>query len=217
MSIDKENIKEDKGTDDPTNSEKDLNKDIANESPAFVKYTRKINEDAKWYVVHTYSGHEKKVAISLGERVKVLGLKDQINEVLIPSHKKVTISSGKKREINQRLFPGYILVRAVISDNVWQTIRNTPGVTGFVGIGSKPMPLPQAEVDSIVKYIQIDRPKFETKLREGDSVKITAGAFKDSLGKVNKIMAEQGRVEVLISVFDRDVPVEIDITQVQTV
>lgn len=185
------------------------------DSPASLKFTSVPNKDAHWYVVHTYSGHERKVAITLGERVGVMDLRDKINEVLIPTQKKILVSSGKKKEIDERMFPGYILVRAVIDDNVWHAIRSTPGVTGFVGIGNRPTPLSKKEVESIVKFMKVGAPKFEAKFKEGDPVKITAGAFKDFLGKVNKIMNDQGRLEVLVSVFDRETPVEVDFAQVE--
>lgn len=184
------------------------------QSPAALKFTQKENKHARWYVVHTYSGHERKVAITLGERVNVMEMADRINEVLIPTQKKIVINSGKKKEVDERMFPGYILVKAEIDDNVWHAIRSTPGVTGFVGIGNRPTPLSKKEVDSIIKFMKVDAPKYEAKFREGDTVKITEGAFKDFIGKVNKVMTDQGRLEVLVSIFDRETPVEVDLTQV---
>ncbi len=185
------------------------------QSPTAIKYSAKENPNALWYVVHTYSGHERKVAITLGERVHVMELADRINEVLIPTQKKIIISSNKKREIDDRLFPGYILVKAELDDKVWHAIRSTPGVTGFVGIGNQPTPLSKKEVDSIIQFTKLDAPKFETKFKEGDVVKITDGIFKDFVGKVNKVMNEQGRLEVLVPVFDRETPVEVDFAQVE--
>lgn len=187
------------------------------EAPTTIKYSSAPNANAFWYVVHTYSGHERKVAITLGERVHVMDLGGKILEVLIPTLKKVVIQSGKKKEVDERMFPGYILVKAEIDDHVWHVIRTTPGVTGFVGIGNQPTPLSKKEVDSIVKFMSLDTPKFETKFSVGDPVKITEGAFKDFLGKVNKVMTDQGRLEVLVSVFDRETPVEVDFAQVASV
>lgn len=184
-------------------------------APASIKFTDKPHKDARWFVVHTYSGHERKVAITLRERVQVMGLSDRINEVMIPTQKKIVISQGKKKEIDERMFPGYILVKALITDEVWYAIRSTPGVTGFVGIGNRPTPLSKKEIDSIVKFMKVDTPKFEAKFNEGDTVRITAGAFKDFIGKVNKVMPDQGRLEVLVSIFDRETPVEVDFTQIQ--
>jgi transcription termination/antitermination protein NusG len=192
----------------------DIINDGRKDSPASLKFTDKPHPDAQWFVVHTYSGHERKVAITLRERAQVMNLQDQINEVMIPTQKKIIITSGKKREVDERMFPGYILVRAVIDDKVWHAIRSTPGVTGFVGIGNRPTPLSKKETDAIIKLMKIDTPRFEAKFKEGDSVQITEGAFKDFLGKVNKVMKDQGRLEVLISAFDRETPVEVDFTQV---
>ncbi len=203
---DTKEVKDTKKTDDTIAKRKS--------APTSVKLSDHVNPDSQWFVVHTYSGHERKVALTLRERVAVMNLQDYIDEVLIPTQKKIVISSGKKREVDERMFPGYILVHAVINDNVWHAIRRTPGVTGFVGIGNRPTPLMKKEVDSIIKFMKIDTPKFETKYRVDDTVKITEGAFKDFVGKVSKIMEDQGRLEVLVSVFDRETPVEVDFTQV---
>jgi transcriptional antiterminator NusG len=185
------------------------------QNPYAVKYSLTENLNAKWYVVHTYSGHERKVAITLGERARVMELSDKVIESFIPTQKKIIISSSKKKEIDDRLFPGYILVKAEIDDRVWHVIRNTPGVTGFVGLGNTPTPLSKKEVDAIINYVKLDTPKFETKFNEGDAVRITEGAFKDFIGKINKIMKDQGRLEVLVPVFDRETPVEVDLSQVE--
>jgi len=184
-------------------------------APTSIKYTAEPHPEALWFVVHTYSGHEKKVAITLGERVQVMDIADKVNEVMIPTQRKIVVSSGKRKEVDERMFPGYILVKAVINDEVWHAIRSTPGVTGFVGIGNRPTPLSKKEVDSIVKFMKLDAPKYEAKFKDGDAVKITEGAFKDFLGRVNKVMTDQGRLEVLVSIFDRETPVEVDFTQVE--
>ncbi len=197
-----------------------VNQDVATieerkAAPMGMKYSTFENPNAFWYVVHTYSGHERKVALALGERVHVMELSEKIIEVLIPTQKKIVISSNKKKEVDDRLFPGYILLKAEIDDKVWHAIRSTPGVTGFVGVGNQPTPLSKKEVDSIIKYTKLDAPKFETKFRQGDAVKISEGVFKDFIGKVNKVMNDQGRLEVLVNVFDRETPVEVDFSQVE--
>jgi transcriptional antiterminator NusG len=191
------------------------NTETKKQNPYAVKYSVNENPNALWYVVHTYSGHERKVAITLGERARVMELSDQILESFIPTQKKILISSNKKKEVDDRLFPGYILVKAEINDKVWHTIRNTPGVTGFVGVGNSPTPLSKKEVDAIINYIKLDTPRFESKFNEGDAVRIVDGAFKDFIGKVNKVMKDQGRLEVLVPVFDRETPVEVDLSQVE--
>lgn len=172
------------------------------------------NPDAKWYVVHTYSGHENKVAITLKQRVEASGFHDQICEILVPTQEKIVINEGKKKKVDEQLFPGYILVKMVMSDDVWHLVRSTTGVTGFVGAGTTPTPLPEAEVKSILKFMKMEAPKFEAKFKAGDSVKIVDGPFKDLLGKVEEVLDDQGKVKVLLSVFGREVPTELDFLQV---
>jgi len=172
------------------------------------------HKDAEWYVVHTYSGHESKVAVTLQQRVESMGLEDVIDQILLPTQEKIVISEGKKRAVDEKLFPGYILVHMVLNDDNWHVIRSTSGETGFVGAGSKPTPLPQNEVDSILKFMKMDAPKFETQFSLGDSVKITDGPFQDFIGKVDEVDENKGKVKVLVSVFGRETPVELDFLQV---
>ncbi len=172
------------------------------------------NEKARWYVVHTYSGHENKVAIALKQRVESYGYQDKILKVLVPSQEKIVISEGKKRKVDERIFPGYILVNMEMGDDTWHVVRSTSGVTGFVGTGATPTALPEAEVKSIMKFMKMEAPKFEAKFKVGDSVKIVDGPFTDFLGKVDEVNDEQGKVKVLISVFGRETPMELDFLQV---
>lgn len=173
-----------------------------------------VPPSAKWYVVHTYSGHEKKVAQLIKEFVFGRAFQDKIFKILVPTQQKIVVSEGKKRKVNERLFPGYIIVNMIMSDEAWYLVRSTKGVTGFVGHGDTPTPLPQKEVDALVKFMSMDAPKFEAKFREGDSVKITDGPFQDFLGKVDEVNEDQGKVRVLVSVFGRETPVELDFIQV---
>lgn len=179
-----------------------------------------ISEDstprAFWYVVHTYSGHEKKVAITLKQRVEALGLTSKIFRIIIPTQEKIVISEGKKRKVDERLFPGYIMVQMELTDDSWHIVRSTPGVTGFVGTGSTPSPLPESEVKTLMKFMTRETPKFEAKFSIGDSVRITDGPFSDFLGKVDEVNDEQGKVKVLVSVFGRETPVELDFLQVKS-
>lgn len=170
--------------------------------------------EAKWYVVHTYSGHERKVIDALKQRIEALGLKDKIQELFIPTQEKVVIDSGKKKTVRERLFPGYVMVKMVLSDETWGVVRNTAGVTGFVGAGARPTPLPQHEVDAILKFSRMEAPKFELKFKVGETVKVIDGPFKDFLGKVDEIDEDKGKVRVLVSVFGRETPVELDFLQV---
>lgn len=179
-----------------------------------------ISEDttprAHWYVVHTYSGHEKKVAITLKQRVEALGLLDKIFKIIIPTQEKIVISEGKKRKVDERLFPGYIMVQMELTDDSWHVVRSTPGVTGFVGTGTTPSPLPESEVKTLMKFMTMETPKFEAKFSVGDSVRITDGPFSDFMGKVDEVNEEQGKVKVLVSVFGRETPVELDFLQVKS-
>lgn len=172
------------------------------------------SEGAKWYVVHTYSGHENKVAITLKQRAESLGFLDRVFKVLIPTQKKIMVSEGKKREVEERILPGYIIILMKLSDEVWHLVRSTRGVTGFVGVGSTPTPLPESEVRTLMKFMQMEAPKFEAKFSVGDAVKIIEGPWKDFMGKVDEVNEEQGRVRVLISVFERETPVELEFSKV---
>lgn len=176
-----------------------------------------VSPDAKWYVVHTYSGHENKVAVTLKQRAEVAGMTDKIFKMFIPNQQKIVVSEGKKRSVSERLLPGYLIVLMIIDDNSWAIVRNTPGVTGFVGMGSTPTPLPEAEIKSLMKITKMDAPKFEAKFAVGDSVKIIDGPFKDFLGKVDEVNEEQGKVKVLVSVFGRETPVEIEFAKVSSI
>jgi transcription termination/antitermination protein NusG len=175
------------------------------------------SKGARWYVVHTYSGHENKVATTLEQRAEALGLTHKIFEILVPTQEKIMISDGKKRTVDERIFPGYIIVNMEMEDNAWYAVRGTQGVTGFVGIGDKPTPISKKEVESIMQFMQAGATTFEAEYREGDGVKVVDGPFKEFLGKVEAVDNEKGVVTVLISVFGRETPVELDFAQVEPV
>lgn len=176
-----------------------------------------VSETANWYVVHTYAGHEKKVAITLKQRAESGGYVDRIFKVFIPHQQKIVISEGKKRSVDERLFPGYVIVLMDMSDDAWLLVRSTRGVTGFVGMGQTPTPLPEQEVKALMRFAKMEAPKFEAKFSVGDSVKIMDGPFRDFLGKVDEVNEDQGKVKVLVSVFGRETPVELDFVQVQNI
>jgi len=178
-----------------------------------IKFDTKTTNKFKWYVIHSYSGYENKVALSLKDRLEATGLKEYVSQIIVPTQKKIVVNEGKKKEINEKLFPGYVLINMNLIDEVWALIKGTDHVTGFIGTGSNPVPLPQSQVDSILTYMKMDAPKFEAKFKEGDSVKVLEGPFKDFLGKVESINQEQGKAKVLISSFGREVPVEFDLEQ----
>lgn len=179
-----------------------------------IQISTSVNPDARWYVVHTYSGHENKVAITLKQRVEASGFQDRVCKILVPTQEKIVISEGKKRKVDEHLFPGYILVNMAMSDDAWHLVRSTTGVTGFVGTGTTPTALPDSEVKSILKFMKMEAPKFEAKFSVGDSVKVVDGPFTDFLGKVEEVNDEQGKVKILVSVFGRETPMELDFLQV---
>jgi transcriptional antiterminator NusG len=169
---------------------------------------------ARWYIVHTYSGHENRVAQTLKSRSEIKGFTDRLFKVFIPSQDKVVVSEGKKRKVKERLFPGYVYINMLLDEDSWAFVRNTQGVTGFVGSGSTPTPLPENEVAALMKYVVTETPKFEMKYQEGDAVKITEGPFADSIGKISEVNEDQGKVKVLVSFFGKEVPIELEFSQV---
>lgn len=170
---------------------------------------------AKWYVVHTYSGHEAKVMANLNQRVETMKLQDKIFEVLIPTQDQIQIRSGKKYQTTEKIFPGYILVKMILDDNSWFAVRTTPGVTGFVGVGDTPTPISDAEVEAIQKFMSIGAPKYRAKFSVGEAVKIVDGPFAEFLGSIESIDEERGKLRVLVSIFGRETPVELDFLQVK--
>jgi len=176
-----------------------------------------VSPEAKWYVIHTYSGHEVKVATTLKQRVEARGLTERIFTMYVPQQQKIVVSDGKKRSIDEKLFPGYLMVQMLMDDDSWYIVRSTPGVTGFVGMGNTPTPLPEKEVQALMRFTQLESPKFEAKYSAGDSVKINGGPFKEFLGKVEDVNEEQGKVRVLVSVFGRETPLELDFEQVNRI
>lgn len=175
------------------------------------------NKRARWFVIHTYSGHERKVAEALRQRAETLGLTNQILEVLIPLQEKIQIKRGQRKTVNEKIFPGYMLVKMEMTDDAWLAVRTTQGVTGFVGVSTKPTPLPKHEVEAIQKYMTQATPQFKADFVDGEAVKIVDGPFNDFLGTVQSINEEKGKVEVLVSIFGRETPVELDFLQVQKV
>jgi len=182
-----------------------------------VVINKDVPESANWYVVHTYAGHEKKVAVTLKQRAEASDFTDRVFKIFIPHQQKIIISEGKKRSVDERLFPGYVIVLMTMSDDTWLLVRSTRGVTGFVGMGSTPTPLPEQEVKTLMRFTKMEAPKFEAKFSVGDSVKIMEGPFRDFLGKVDEVNEDQGKVKVLISFFGKETPVELDFVQVQSI
>jgi len=168
-----------------------------------------------WFVVHTYSGYEERVKKNLEQRIKLMDGGDEIAEVIIPTEVEIEVREGQRRNVDKKILPGYILVQMKMTDLSWNIVRNTPGVTGFVGSGNKPMPLQQEEVDKILKQMAAEAPKVKVGFRKGQSVRVTNGPFIDFVGVVDDINTAKGKVKVLLSLFGRETPVELDFLQVE--
>lgn len=175
------------------------------------------NPNARWYVVHTYSGHENKVAHTLKQRIESEHLQEKILDVLVPMQNKIEIKGGKKTAVKEKIFPGYILVRMVLDDASWLAVRTTQGVTSFVGMGNKPTPISDTEVATIVKFTKEEAPIYKQVFETNDTVKIVDGPFADFIGKIDSLDEERGKVKVLVSIFGRETPVELDFLQVQKI
>jgi len=172
-------------------------------------------QQGQWYVVHTYSGYENKVRQNLLHRIETMDVADKIFEVVVPTQEEVEISGGQRRSVQRKVFPGYVLVRMVMDDDSWYVVRNTPGVTSFVGMGNKPAPLEASEVDLILKGMTAKPTKVKVSLSLGDTVRIVDGPFSDFRGSVDEIDQEKGKVKVLVSFFGRETPVTLDFLQVE--
>ena len=178
---------------------------------------QKIQEGRNWYAIHTYAGYENAVARNLKQRIESLGMEDKIFSVVVPTEKKIKIKGGKRAEEEEKIYPGYVLVDMIVTDDSWYVVRNTPRVTGFVGSGVFPVPLQKAEVDDLFKRMQSDKVVHNIELETDDAVVITDGPFKDLEGKVGDVDAERGKVKVLVSMFGRETPVELDFLQVKKI
>ncbi|OGE22714.1 transcription termination/antitermination factor NusG [Candidatus Daviesbacteria bacterium RIFCSPHIGHO2_01_FULL_38_8] len=173
------------------------------------------NPNAKWYIVHTASGHESRISQALKQRIESEHLEHKILDVLVPTQDKIEIRGGKKETVKEKIFPGYILVKMILDDNTWLSVRTTPGVTSFVGIGNKPTPIPEHEVKTIIKFMsQGAAPTFKDVFLPDDTVKIVDGPFSEFIGKVDSVDKERGKVKILVSIFGRETPVELDFLQV---
>jgi len=179
--------------------------------------TKTDDPKAQWYVIHTYSGHELKVASGLKQRVETMNLSDRIFEILIPTQDTFQIRAGKKLPVTEKIFPGYMLVKMDLDDQSWLTVRTTQGVTGFVGSGNKPTPISEAEVKTIQQFMSLEAPKFRAKFSLGEAVKIIDGPFADFLGSIDNIDEDKGKLRVLVSIFGRETPVELDFLQVKKI
>ena len=172
------------------------------------------DNDKKWYVIHTYSGHEERVRKNLEQRVKFMDTGTEITKVVIPTEEEIEVKAGRRRTVTRKILPGYVLVQMKMDENTWSVVRNTPGVTGFVGSGNTPTPLQEKEVSEILKQMSAEAPKVKVGFRKGQSVRVTDGPFIDFVGVVDEINTEKGKVKVLLSLFGQETPVELDFLQI---
>jgi transcription termination/antitermination protein NusG len=172
-------------------------------------------DERAWFVVHCYSGYENKVKHNLEQRIESMGMANQIFQVVVPTEEEIEVKEGKRRTIERRVFPGYILVQMLMNDDSWYVVRNTPGVTGFVGMGNKPTPLRQEEVQGIIKRMEAEAPKVKVTFKPGQKVRIVDGPFNDFMGTVDEINMDKAKVRVMVSFFGRETPVELDFLQVE--
>ncbi|HEX9664245.1 MAG TPA: transcription termination/antitermination protein NusG [Patescibacteria group bacterium] len=171
----------------------------------------------RWYVIHTYSGYEENVKRNMEQRIESMDMEDKIFQVLIPTEKKIKIKGGKRKIVTEKLFPGYVLVQMIVTDDSWYVVRNTPNVTGFVGTGTTPTPISDEEIKGLQKRMGVEEPTYKIDVTVGSPVKIVDGPFKNFEGKIAEIDESRGKVKVLVSMFGRETPVELDFLQVQKI
>jgi len=178
---------------------------------------QQIDLGRNWYVIHTYSGYEDAVARNLKQRVESLDMQDKIFSVIVPKEKKIEIKSGKRAVVEEKVYPGYVFVEMIVTDDSWYVVRNTPRVTGFIGSGTTPLPVSPEEMGIITKKIGEEEPRYKMEANVGDLVKIMDGPFKDFDGKVSEIDEAHGRIKVLVTLFGRETPVDLDFLQIKKI
>lgn len=178
---------------------------------------KQIQQGRQWYALHTYSGYEERVAEALRQRVESMDMGDKIFNILVPTEKRIKIKGGKRKVVTEKIFSGYVLVEMIVTDDSWYVVRNTPNVTGFIGSGITPIPLKEKEIKAINKRMGVEEPKYKIDLKPEMMVKIVDGPFKNFEGKVKEVDEARGRVKVLINVFDRETPLDLDFLQVKKI
>ena len=174
-------------------------------------------KERAWYVLHTYSGYEENVAKNLKQRIESLGMEDKIFNVLVPKEKRIKIKGGKRQVVEEKIYPGYVLVEMIVTDESWYVVRNTPNVTGFVGSGTIPTPISVKEMETLQKRMGVEEPTYKIDVSVGETVRIVDGPFKDFDGKINNIDEVKGKVKVLVNMFGRETPVELDFLQIKKI
>ncbi|MGE5297698.1 MAG: transcription termination/antitermination protein NusG [Acidobacteriaceae bacterium] len=178
---------------------------------------QQVTGEKHWYVLHTYSGYEDSVAFNLKQRIESMGMEDKIFSVLVPKEKKIKIKEGKRVTVEEKIFPGYVLVEMIVTDDSWYVVRNTPNVTGFVGSGTIPTPISDTEIGSLQKRMGVEEPKYKIDVKANDLVRIMDGPFKDYEGKVSEVDEAKGKIKVLVSIFGRETPIELDFLQIKKI
>jgi transcription termination/antitermination protein NusG len=184
-------------------------------APPAAPTPEEVETGRRWYVIHTYSGYENKVKTNLEHRISSMDMGDKIFQVLVPTEEEIEIKNGKRHPVERKVFPGYVLVEMIMGDDSWYVVRNTPGVTSFVGSGNKPTPLTDGEVRGILRQIKLDAPKYKVAFTKGEAVRVTDGPFTDLHGVVDEVNPERNKVKVLVSIFGRETPVELDFLQIE--
>src|SRR3989339_996238 len=211
--IDKKEIKKD--SEDPTQT---VESDNDQEKNTIVsRSTGKQSGERNWYVIHTYSGYEDQVAENIKQRIESMNMQDRIFDVIVPTEKQIEIKNGKRKIIEKKIFPGYVLVDMIVTDDAWYVVRNTPNVTGFIGFGVRPTPIAKRELDIIKKRMGVEEPKFKIEVKNGSPIRIIDGPFKNLEGKIINIDEGKGKIKVLVSMFGRETPVELDFLQIKKI
>lgn len=174
-----------------------------------------LEEEKRWYVVHTYSGYEQKVKANLEKRLETMKMGDKIFQIIVPMEDEMQFKGGKRKTVKRKIYPGYILVEMILNDDSWYVVRNTPGVTGFVGVGNKPLPLEEEEAEKILRQMGIGESIPRVDLNVGETVRIKSGPFENFVGTVAEVYPEKGKLKVMVSMFGRDTPVELDFSQIE--
>ncbi len=208
-----EEVEPEEAPSEETEVSTDVSEDVIPE--ADVEVVAEEEDDRNWYVVHCYSGYENKVRHNLEQRIETMGMKDRIFDVVVPTEEEIEVKDGKRKTIERRVFPGYILVQMIMTEESWYVVRNTPGVTGFVGMGNEPTALRPEEVSQIIKRMEAEAPRIKVTYKIGQKVRIIDGPFNDFIGTVDEIDMERAKVRVMVSFFGRETPVELDFLQVE--
>ena len=173
------------------------------------------NMGRRWYAIHTYSGYEENVVHNLKQRIESMDMEDKIFDILVPKEKKIKIRNGKRHVVEEKIFPGYVMVQMIVTDDSWDVVRNTPNVTGFIGTGTVPTPVSEKEIQTLQKRMGVEEPKFKIDVAKGDPVRITDGPFKNMEGKIIDVDSAKGKVKVQVSMFGRETPVNLDFLQIK--